>query len=59
METPEGSDDGTGHLFPVLTAGTPEAYAAFAGRYYDREIDAAAVRRVWAEHGPTEATPAC
>lgn len=47
VELPEPGDDGTAHLFHVLAAGTPEAYAAFAGRRHGREPDLDAVRRVW------------
>ncbi|MBT2459437.1 hypothetical protein J7E98_33205, partial [Streptomyces sp. ISL-86] len=54
VEIPEGSEDGTGRLFHVLVAGTPEAYAAFAAGYYGREPDLAAVRRVWEVRPLTE-----
>lgn len=55
VEIPTDADDGTGHLFRVLAAGTPDAYADFAERYYEREIDLDAVRHVFALRPLTEA----
>ncbi|MEV7523187.1 hypothetical protein [Streptomyces sp. NPDC091371] len=55
VELPEDGDDGTGHLFHVLAAGTPEAYADWAGGYYGRELDLDAVRHVFALRPLTEA----
>nr|WSW45179.1 hypothetical protein OG296_19755 [Streptomyces sp. NBC_01001] len=47
VEIPADGDDGTGHLFRVLAAGTPEAYRAFAEGYYETTLDLAAIRHVW------------
>ncbi len=55
VEIPESDGDGTGHLFHVLAAGTPEAYAEFAGDYYERDVDLDAVRHVFALRPLTEA----
>ncbi|MFJ6052284.1 hypothetical protein [Streptomyces sp. NPDC092307] len=48
VEYEEHDDDGTGHLFHVLAAGTPEAYQAFAETYYGRQLDLEAIRHVFA-----------
>ncbi|MEV6684824.1 hypothetical protein AB0N28_05730 [Streptomyces sp. NPDC051130] len=48
VEYAEYDDDGTGHLFHVLAAGTPEAYHAFAEDYYGRRPDLDAIRHVYA-----------
>ncbi|MGW7436144.1 hypothetical protein [Streptomyces sp. NPDC054849] len=55
VEIPADTDDGTGHLFHVLAAGTPEAYAYFAEGYYERDVDLDAVRHVFALRPLTEA----
>ncbi|MGW8784128.1 hypothetical protein ACWGNM_39535 [Streptomyces sp. NPDC055796] len=47
VEVPAGADDGAGHLFAVLAAGTPEAYRAFAEDYYETTLDPAAIDHVW------------
>ncbi|MCX5376887.1 hypothetical protein [Streptomyces sp. NBC_00091] len=47
VEPPEHGADGTAHLFDVLAAGTPEAYAAWAEDYYERPLDLDAIRWVW------------
>ncbi|MFD7837283.1 hypothetical protein [Streptomyces sp. NPDC059761] len=54
VEIPADTDDGTGHLFRVLAAGTAEAYREFAEGYYERALDPAAVRHVWDLHPLTE-----
>lgn len=56
VEIPADTDDGTGHLFHVLAAGTPEAYRAFAEGYYERTLDPEAVQHVWNLRPLTEAT---
>lgn len=48
VELPAEGEDGTGHLFHVLAAGTPEAYADWARDHYERELDLDAVRHVFA-----------
>ncbi|MFE2241736.1 hypothetical protein ACFXCU_19820 [Streptomyces virginiae] len=48
VEYAEYDDDGTGHLFHVLAAGTPEAYRDFAEAYYERQLDLATIRHVYA-----------
>jgi hypothetical protein len=49
VEYPAGPDpDGAGHLFAVLVDGTPEGYLRFAEDYYERQLDAGAVRAVYA-----------
>lgn len=55
VEIPEGDGDGTGFLFRVLAAGTPEAYVDFAQGYYQRDVDLEAVRHVFALRPLTEA----
>ncbi|WP_329313862.1 hypothetical protein OG723_17940 [Streptomyces sp. NBC_01278] len=47
VEIPADTSDGTGHLFAVLAAGTPEAYREFAENYYETSIDPEAVHHVW------------
>ncbi|MFE9634302.1 hypothetical protein [Streptomyces sp. NPDC006463] len=54
VEIPADTDDGTGHLFRVLAAGTPEAYVDFAEGYYERDVDLDAVRHVFALSPLTE-----
>ncbi|MFE6907514.1 hypothetical protein [Streptomyces erythrochromogenes] len=48
VEYAEYDDDGTGHLFHVLAAGTPDAYRAFAEDHYERRLDLGAIRHVFA-----------
>ncbi|WP_043194289.1 hypothetical protein [Streptomyces sp. NRRL F-2664] len=49
VEYPSEYDgDGTGHLFRVLAAGTPEAYRDFAERFHGRPLDLDAIRHVFA-----------
>ncbi|MFF5782696.1 hypothetical protein ACFY7Y_38000 [Streptomyces virginiae] len=55
VEYDEYDDDGTGHLFHVLAAGTPEAYQAFAERYHARRLDLDAIRHVFALEPLTDA----
>lgn len=54
VEIPENADDGTGRLFHVVAAGTPEAYADFAEDHYEREIDLDAIRHAFALRPLTE-----
>jgi hypothetical protein len=45
---PDDGDDGADWLFALLTDGTPEAYQDWAQDYYERPIDLAAVRHIYA-----------
>ncbi|WP_030300780.1 hypothetical protein [Streptomyces katrae] len=56
VEIPADTDDGTGHLFHVLAAGTAEAYRSFAEDYYGTTLDPAAIRHVWDLRPLTEDT---
>jgi hypothetical protein len=47
VKLPADADDGTGHLFHVLAAGTPEAYRVFAEDYYETPLAPAAIQHVW------------
>ncbi|MDG6103297.1 hypothetical protein Daura_17460 [Dactylosporangium aurantiacum] len=56
VDHPAGPDpDGADGLFAVLVAGTPQAYRAFAEDYYERPVDAGAVRAVFAHEPLTDA----
>jgi hypothetical protein len=50
---PDDDPDGSGWLFGLLLDPTGAAYVDFAGPYYDRVIDAAAVAELWATRQPT------
>jgi hypothetical protein len=45
---PDDGDDGADWLFALLTDGTPEAYQDWAQDYYERPVDLAAVRHIYA-----------
>lgn len=53
-----GCADGAAYLFGMVLAGTPEAYREWAEAYYERPVDPAAVRHVFAGHPLTEAVVA-
>ncbi|QFZ19000.1 hypothetical protein [Saccharothrix syringae] len=48
IDFPGGDQDGADWLFSLLTDGTPEAFQDWARDYYERPVDLAAVRHVYA-----------